>query len=218
MPSYPFHDVLFPETISYGSSGGPKFKTTIFQADSGYEQRNKDWSDVRHEFDVAQSIRSTEDMAELRAFFMARNGRAHGFRYKDWGDFQIKNQLIGVGDGLTKVFQIVKTYTSVGQGGTEFTYTRNIRKPKWDSIAGVKVGPVVQVSPTNYEVDYATGLMTFVTAPPADAPVTIGYGEFHVPVRFDTDFMDVTQEFWMRETWPNIPIIEIRDWQEVTTP
>lgn len=209
-----FHDVLFPELISYGSSGGPKFKTTIFTADSGYEQRNVDWTNIRSEYDVGQSIKDSDDMEELRAFFMARRGRAYGFRFKDWGDFQIKNQLIGVGDGIVKTFQIVKTYTNQNDFGTAYEYSRKITKPKWDSVAGVKVGAAVQTAPTNYEVDYGTGLMTFVVAPPQDAPVTIGLCEYHVPVRFDTDHMDVTQEFWNTESWPNIPIVEIRDWQE----
>ena len=45
-----FHEVLFPPNISYGSQGGPKFKTTVFTADSGYEQRNIDWSMTRAEY------------------------------------------------------------------------------------------------------------------------------------------------------------------------
>lgn len=213
-----FHDVLFPEEISYGSSGGPKFKTTIFTADSGYEQRNVDWTNIRSEYDVGQSIKDSDDMEALRAFFMARRGRAYGFRFKDWGDFQIKNQLIGVGDGVVKKFQIVKSYVNLNPFATAFEYTRKITKPKWDSVAGVQVGAVVQTAPTNYEVDYSTGVVTFVVPPPMDAPVTIGHAEFHVPVRFDTDHMDVTQEFWNTESWPNIPIVEIRDWAEAIAP
>ena len=87
-----FHEILFPPSISYGSSGGPRFKTTLFVTDAGYEQRNIDWQAVRHEYDVAHSMRDFDDslnlagIRTLHAFFMARGGRSHGFRFKDWND------------------------------------------------------------------------------------------------------------------------------------
>ncbi|MCV2449638.1 DUF2460 domain-containing protein, partial [Paracoccus sp. DMF] len=32
-------------------------------------------------------IRRADDLAAMVAFFEARNGRLHGFRFKDWADF-----------------------------------------------------------------------------------------------------------------------------------
>lgn len=154
-----FHEVLFPETISYGSSGGPKFKTTIFTADSGYEQRNVDWRDVRCEYDVAHGIKSREQMDELFAFFMARRGRAYGFRFKDWSDFQIKQQVIGEGDGTTTEFQIVKTYRSAQvESGVAFSYSRDIGKIAWNTVSGVTVDGVV-VPSSAYDVDHNLSLI-----------------------------------------------------------
>ena len=34
----------------------------------------------------AYGIRRADDLAAVVAFFEARNGRLHGFRFKDWGD------------------------------------------------------------------------------------------------------------------------------------
>lgn len=211
-----FHEVLFPENISYGSAGGPKFKTTIFMADSGYEQRNIDWSTTRAEYDVSQSIKTQSQMDQLTDFFYARKGRAYGFRFKDWNDYQLTQQQIAVGDGTTKVFQIVKTYTSAqAESGETYTYTRAITKINWNTIAGVTMGGALQAAGTNYAVDHNTGLMTFVTAPVTGAPIIIGAGEFHVPVRFDTDHLDPTHEFWMTQSWPQIPLVEVRDWSDL---
>lgn len=208
-----FHEVLFPETISYGSSGGPRFKTAIFSADSGFEQRNVNWQQVRCEFEVGHTIKDSSAMDTLRAFFMARRGRAYGFRYKDWGDYKLTQQVIGVGDGQND-YQIVKTYRSYqADSGSDTTFTRPLRKIAWGTIAGVTVGGVV-VPSSEYTVDHDTGIISFDDPVYPGEEIKIGYGEFHVPCRFETDHLDVTQEFWNTESWPTIPIWEIRDWGE----
>lgn len=216
MPT-PFHEVLFPTGISYGSGGGPKFKTTVFEADSGYEQRNIDWTMTRAEYDVSQGIKTQDQMDELTNFFYARWGRAYGFRFKDWNDYQIKQQLIGIGDGTTTSFQVIKTYISAQtESGETHTYTRDITKLNWSTVAGVTVGVSLKVEGTDYTVDYTTGIITFVSAPPADAQVKIGAAEFHVPVRFDTDQLNTTHEFWNTQSWSSIPLVEVRDWEDLS--
>jgi uncharacterized protein (TIGR02217 family) len=211
-----FHEVLFPENISYGSAGGPKFKTTVFTADSGFEQRNIDWANTRAEYDVSHGIKTQAQMDELTAFFYARRGRAYGFRFKDWNDYLLTQEVIAHGDGATTVFQITKTYSSTqAESGETDSYTRKITKPKWASVSGVTVGGVVKTSPTHYTVDYNTGLITFVTAPALNAEIKIGSAEFHVPVRFDTDHLDAAHEFWMTQSWNSIALVEVRDWSDL---
>lgn len=214
-----FHEVLFPTKISYGSSGGPKFSTFIFTADSGFENRTIHWEEVRAEYNAAFGIKDHADMDEMRAFFMCRRGRAYGFRFKDWGDFKLSLQVIGEGDGTETEFQIVKTYISAQtESGDTRTYTRKIHKIAWDTIAGVTVGGVVVTSPDDYTVDHNTGIITFADPPPFGDAIQIGYGEFHVPVRFDTDVLDAQHEFWNTESWPDIPLVEDRmGWADLFT-
>ncbi len=45
-----FHEVRFPPDISYGTTGGPAFSTTVFQAASGFEQRNVNWAEAHRAF------------------------------------------------------------------------------------------------------------------------------------------------------------------------
>jgi uncharacterized protein (TIGR02217 family) len=104
-----FHEVQFPPRISRGATGGPGFKTTIVVTGGGYEQRNIDWQNARGRWEVGHNIKSPGDFGEVLAFFFARRGRAHGFRFKDWLDYrstvnmQVEalptDQAIGTGDG-----------------------------------------------------------------------------------------------------------------------
>lgn len=205
-----FHEVLFPVDLSYGSAGGPKFKTTIFTADSGYEQRNIDWSNSRAEYDVAHSIKDQSAMDVLTAFFMARHGRENAFRFLDWNDYLLEDQVIALGDGVTTVFQMVKTYTSQETAsGETYTYTRRILKPAWDSVEGVRIAGVL-MDEADYSIDYNTGKITFVDPPYDGEAISIDAAEFHVPVRFDAEHLDVQQEFWNTASWPNIEIVEVR--------
>ena len=211
-----FHEVLFPKEISYGSAGGPKFKTTIFASDSGYEQRNIEWSEVRAEYDVSHGIKSREQMEEIREFFMARRGRAYGFRFLDYADYRLSNQVIGVGDGVQTEFQLIKTYRSQQtESGSDERYDRTITKPVWDTVSGVQAGATVLTAPADYSVDYDSGVITLTSPLGVDVPLSVGQAEFHVPVRFDTDHLDVTHDFWETQSWPNIPLVELRRWEVV---
>jgi uncharacterized protein (TIGR02217 family) len=107
-------------------------------------------------------------------FFRARRGRAYGFRFKDWTDYQAFAQGLGVGGGTTKTFQLVKRYASGG-----VIDTKAIAKP----VAGtVKVYRDGVEATAVWSVDTTTGLATFATAPAAGVQVT---AEVDVPVRFD---------------------------------
>jgi uncharacterized protein (TIGR02217 family) len=79
-----FHEVRFPDNISRGARGGPERRTQIVELASGDEERNASWANSRRRYDVAYGIRRADDLAAVVAFFEARNGRLHGFRFKDW--------------------------------------------------------------------------------------------------------------------------------------
>jgi hypothetical protein len=59
------------------------------------------------------------------------------------------------------------------------------------------------------EVDTTTGSVTFTTAPGAGVAITAGF-EFDVPVRFDTDMLDVTLDLERLGSITSIPLVEIR--------
>ncbi|MDD3371772.1 MAG: DUF2460 domain-containing protein, partial [Alphaproteobacteria bacterium] len=134
-----FDEIDLPLRVGFGSQGGPNFSTEISVVGSGYERRNQNWAQARRVFDARTGVRSAADAATLLSFFLARAGRARGFRLKDWSDCSsaadnvsapaFSDQSLGTGDGETAVFQLIKTYAS---GGT--THTRPISKPVGGSI------------------------------------------------------------------------------------
>jgi len=88
-----FHDIQFPPEISYGAQGGPEFSTSVITVKSGQESRNQNWSESRIKWDVSTAIKNQTDLEELIAFFRARKGRAHAFRFKDWSDYTATTQI-----------------------------------------------------------------------------------------------------------------------------
>ena len=205
-----FHEVRFPDNISRGARGGPERRTQVVELASGDEERNASWANSRRRYDVAYGIRRADDLAAVVAFFEARNGRLHGFRYKDWADYKsalpsqaitATDQQIGTGTGSLQTFQLAKRYTSGAQ-----TWVRTIAKPVAGTVR-IALGMVEQMS--GWTVDTTTGLITFTTAPAGSVIVRAGF-EFDVPVRFDSDTLDVSLDFERLGSITSIPLLEIR--------
>ena len=205
-----FHEVRFPDNISRGARGGPERRTQIVELASGDEERNASWANSRRRYDVAYGIRRADDLAAVVAFFEARNGRLHGFRYKDWADYKsalpsqaitATDQQIGTGTGSLQTFQLAKRYTSGAQ-----TWVRTIAKPVAGTVR-VALGMVEQLS--GWTLDTTTGVVTFTAAPAGGVIVRAGF-EFDVPVRFDSDSLDVTLDFERLGSITSIPLLEIR--------
>ena len=205
-----FHEVRFPDDISRGARGGPERRTQIVELASGDKERNASWSNSRRRYDVAYGIRRADDLAAVVAFFEGRNGRLHGFRFKDWGDHKSclpsgmpspTDQAIGTGDGATTAFQLMKRYASGSQ-----TWLRTMTKP----VAGrVRVAFDGEEQLSGWSVDTTNGVVTFDSAPAEGVAITAGYA-FDVPVRFDTDALDVTLDLERLGSITSIPLLEIR--------
>ena len=196
-----FHEVRFPDAIARGATGGPGYDTTIITTVAGYERRNANWAIPRGRWDVGSGIRSRADLEVLIAFFRARQGRAYGFRFKDWTDYRATGTVLGIGDGATAAFQLVKRYAS---GPVEVA--RDITRPVAGSVILRLDGEPVT---TGVTVDPASGLVTFTTPPPSGTAITADV-QFDVPVRFDTDAMALSLDSYERGSWQQIPIQEIR--------
>jgi uncharacterized protein (TIGR02217 family) len=205
-----FHEVRFQAAIGFGSTGGPQFSTSIVELASGYEQRNVNWSQARARYNLGSGVKSENDLALIAAFFLARRGRAYGFRFKDFADYKSSapsagvtalDQIIGMGDGVAVDFPLFKTYAS----GAE-TFVRSITKPVENTVIVALDG--VEIA-SGWEVDLTTGVVTFDDPPGADVTVTAGF-EFDVPVRFADDALDISAETFGAGQAPDIPIVEIR--------
>ncbi len=200
-----FHEIRFPTDISYDSAGGPEFSTDVVKVGSGFESRNQNWTYPLERWNVAYGVTTLERMQVLYEFFMARRGRAFGFRFKNHDDYLLVAQLIAIGDGVDDEFQIVKTYEDAGPA----PLTRKISKPV-DGTIVVSVGGVVQVEDVNYTIDYATGLITFASGstPGSGEDVEVA-GQFDVPMRFDVDFLPSRLSTYLHRA-ADVPLVEVR--------
>ncbi|OYX24554.1 MAG: glycoside hydrolase family 24 [Rhodobacterales bacterium 32-66-7] len=207
-----FHEIRFPANLSFGSVGGPERRTEIVTLANGFEERNTPWSQSRRRYDAGVGLRSLDDVAALIAFFEARAGQMHGFRWKDWSDYKScapsavpgpEDQLIGTGDGVTTVFRLQKTYASGQQ-----SHVRPILKPVAGTVL-VAVAEDPKIAGLEFTVDVETGEVTFTLAPALGTRVTAGF-EFDVPVRFDTDTVQTSVASFQAGDVPNVPIVEIR--------
>lgn len=192
-----FDNVRLPDDIERGAEGGPKFQTSIIALGNGSEQRNVDWIAQRCTFDVGYGVEDKAGYSEIVKFFYARQGKARGFRFKDWSDFEASGVTIGVGDGVQTQFQLLKRYTNI------VTFERKITRPVVGTVVvyadGVPTAPTVNVS---------TGIVTFASAPAIDVVITADF-EFDVPVRFDTDELRLNLLTYDAGTIPSIPVIEL---------
>jgi uncharacterized protein (TIGR02217 family) len=98
----PFAEVQFPPKVSFGSSGGPGFRTSIFEVDSGQIGGVIEWERIRSRYNVKLDFVNDVELDAVQNHFYAMRGRGIGFRFKDWQDYTLSNQNFFVGDGVTR--------------------------------------------------------------------------------------------------------------------
>ncbi|MDN2567996.1 DUF2460 domain-containing protein [Aquibium sp. A9E412] len=206
-----FHDVVFPIAVSFGATGGPERRNEIVRLTSGRETRNARFARSRRVYDAGTGLRSLADLTEVIAFFEARRGSLHGFRFRD--PFDAKScaaeatpgpldQALGVGDGTTGRFALVKTY---GSGAD--AYRRPITRPVAGSVR-VAVDGVEQAEGADFDLDGGAVVFAPAAVPAPGAAVSAGF-VFDVPVRFDAERLSVSLRAFKAGQIPAIPLIEV---------
>jgi uncharacterized protein (TIGR02217 family) len=208
-----FHEVLFPLDVALKSAGGPERRTDIVAFGSGREERNARWAHSRRRYDAGYGVKSLDALQNVVAFFEERRGQLYGFRWRDRLDHSSAAPGASVspmdqpltGDDTRTHYQLQKTY-----GSAFAPYTRTITKPLAGSVH-VAVSGVEVVSGVAFTCDVATGIVTFHAGyiPASDAVVTAGF-LFDVPVRFDTDYLEVDLSAFSAGAIPKIPLVEIK--------
>lgn len=162
----------FPSGIGFGAQGGPEYQTGIVTVNSGFESRNVDWAVARARYDVGLRVMSQADTNAIVAFFRSMKGRAYGFRFKDWSDYQV-DVTTGV---LTKLapgtWQLAKQYAA---GALQ--EIRATRKPVSGTVVYYRggVAQLAGLAAGNYALDTTTGIITTVAdASSAVTAITVG--------------------------------------------
>jgi uncharacterized protein (TIGR02217 family) len=204
-----FLDVLLPTAISFGSTGGPEFKTLVVATSGGREQRLITWAQARARYNIAYGVRTPDQLSELLNFFRSVHGQALGFRFKDHADYTAGNPAFpnptdmpfAVGNTTVGPYQLLKIY-DLGGGGT---YYRTIYKPVENTVQIYGNGDDL----TGLWTLNTTGQVTF-TEPVPDTMELSWRGEFHVPCRFSSDTLQTNFEQYRIGAVESIEVLEIR--------
>lgn len=200
--------VEFPSKFTRRATGGPVRLTEVVTLADGREERNQVWRNSRRRWSLGGVIQSSAELDEVVEFYQAREGQARGFLWKEHTDFRSSrlgdpitrtDQVIGTGDGATRAFQLVKRY---GTGAS--AYDRPIRRPVSGSVLIALDGGAT----TAFVLDEETGIVTMNVAPGVGVEVTAGF-EFRVPVRFETDALEIGLELIAEGTGFDVPVVEV---------
>lgn len=220
----PFLDIYMPDEVpGYPCVSAPRTKTSIQVSAGGGEHRNQEWEHPLFRFVLPEGIREWPVVQALSKMWRVTAGPYRSFAWRDpldfaSGDLAVPNpeedpvpgltdQEIGVADGFTDSFQLVKTYTYGGE-----TYDRLIHLPVLDTVV-IAIDGVV-VDPTDYAVSRPGGVVTFNVPPPIpeDDPgiITAGF-LFDVEVRFESDeaFEGILQT-WQAGGFADLTLVEVR--------
>jgi uncharacterized protein (TIGR02217 family) len=212
-----FKEEQFPTNVAYGYASGDAFETEYVATGGGKSYKSARWALPKRKFTIdTPRLTPTQAMA-VRAFKKSvAFGRLYNFRLKDWNDFTsdatgitpasitATDVVIGTGDGINKIFQLVKKYPS---GASTLTYT--IVKPVAGTVRIADAGSEV-FSPATWSVDTTTGIITFVSAPTTGHSITAGF-QYDTPVEFDDDYLPAAIVDYNQFEFKAIGLTEVRD-------
>lgn len=200
-----FHEVRFPEDVSWGSRGGPVYKTQVYTSHRGYEKRNVDWSQPMMQFNAAYGIKTDQHIINVINFFNARQGKLFGFRYKNWSNYNIVEGPIATGDGFSKRLPMWKFYGFPGA-----RHYKRLRKIVRGSVRGVMVASDPMVEGVDFRIDYDSGEIVFNTPVGYGVPVRALNLEFDEPVRFEEDSVENVIDAYNNNALNKLDLVSIR--------
>ena len=152
---------------------------TVVESVSGKRTARANWSYPRHVFTLAYTfLRADPSLAEYQAlagFFNAMQGQFGTFLYQDATDNAVAGQVIGIGDGVTTTFQLIRAFG----GFLEPCFAPNVVSAVY--LAGAPLSLGWSVTPWG---NAAPGVITFGAPPAAGQPITADFS-YYFPCRFD---------------------------------
>lgn len=200
-----FFEARFPEHISLGAEGGPRFITSKAYMQGGQRITNREATHPLHEYSIAHPVKDLDDFESLRAFFYVVGGDADGFRFKDWSDFRATQANTSLSLVSSNIYQLNRLYIYGAR-----TYVRPIYKPVNPiQVYRTRAGNTTLLT-SDASVNYTTGQVTISNHVSGDTYRWVG--EFDVPVAFK----DPAAMWRLLGTpdelveWPSIELEEIR--------
>lgn len=200
-----FYEQLFPECISIGMSGGPRFIAMESNTVGGQRFTNLMDAYPLHEYQLAKPPQSADAFELVRAFFWAVRG-VDGFRFKDPGDHKATQQNTSLTLISGTTWQMNRIYVSPSR-----TAIRPIYKPASGAqIFRTRSGVTTDITGSS-TVTTTNGRV--VISGHVSGDTYTWSGEFHLPAAFSEPqalFVLLGGASMLTE-WPDISIRETRE-------
>lgn len=190
-------NAILEEEVDYGFEGGPRYKTDQADLVNGFFEKDSAWDYARHEFSASFGNVKDDARDYIIAVFHACRGARHSFKFKDWNDYKIEDQVIEVLPGTSDSIQLYKTYAPFGP---PYITVRPIQAFKFCVLEDANGDEVAG------SLDLNTGIFTPVGMWGFDE-YRIREAEFYVWVCFEDDYNPMTINSWMANT-ASVTLIE----------
>jgi len=160
-----------------------EWSTTVQTARSGKETRIGNWTYPIHHWVLAyeflRSGTAYQEWQQMVGFFNAAAGQQGTWLLQDPDDNSVANQQIGIGDGVTAAFQLVRAF-----GG--------FVEPMWapNVVSAVTVNGVAASFSVAAYGSTTPGLVTLASAPAVGAAIVASFS-YYFPCRFEDDKLDL---------------------------
>lgn len=189
----------FFRDVGTQSSGGPIYRTIKKRLRGGAEHRWSLWDEPLRTFNVSLTNRDADRIKELIDFTYDTQGSLLAFRARDWSDYTLEDEIIGIGDGSEYLFRFNKVYG-------DDNHQRRILKP----VPGTVVIPNLGL----YHVDHENGVVVFKDPPPNGDFISVTC-EFDVPVRFAEDATEIIMLYYKLGGSRSIGLTEVRTQEDI---
>lgn len=196
--SLTFYELVLDEFYSPSPRGGPEFSNSVFTVPtSGVEEINRNRPTALHRYVIPYEHLKDERRARLYSFFLTVGGMGGAFRmlaperHNQW----FEDELLGTGDGAQDEFPLIKTHSftaDAAYGGAISSYVQRIIKPIYGELELYADASPVDLT-ADGTMDWTTGVFTFDT-PPAIGIEVRATGRYHLPVRFATDWLEMSHD------------------------
>lgn len=178
-----FHDVRLPEFVSVFAQATYEYSTLYATSMSGREVRHSANNHHLLKYLIQDCVLSEQEFYIFQSFFKARMGMRYSFRFKDFVDHKVQRQVIAMGNGEQKKFQLFKRYND-----PFMPHDRVITRPI-SSTVRLFTGET-EIS-SGYNIN--NGLIEF-EEPILDGHTLTASFDFDVEVRFNNDNLSYSNQ------------------------
>lgn len=166
--------------LGYDVLRTPQQSTRVLTTRSGREYRAANWTFGRYKYTLTFNVLRTQsqftEFQTLLGFINQMQGMYGTFAYTDPYDNAVTLQGIGTGDGVTKIFPLVRAFGGYVEPVLNATAITQVQ------VSGSNVTAYTGIQ----QGAYGTDSISFTSAPASNAPITASF-TYSWPCRFLND-------------------------------